>query len=41
MFPTIGVVIGTVRLYSIACDLSLHIKCEILAEAGTQRENSR
>lgn len=41
MFPIIGVVIGTVRLYSTACDLSLHIKCEMLAEAGTQRENSR
>lgn len=41
MFPIRGVVIGTVRLYSTACDLSLHIKCEMLAEAGTQRENSR
>lgn len=25
-FPIIGVVIGTARLYSIACDLSLHIE---------------
>lgn len=41
MFPIIGVIIGTVRLYSTACDLSLHTKCEMLAEAGTQRENSR